>query len=177
MEPGERFCSGCGKPVIEVGDRKRIFSPTALKSIIIIGVALVAIIVLIAVLSGIRTSGAYSSPEAVVEAFFKALEKEDATFMVNIIDPYYLEENSIEKKELKKNLSQIIEVTKLFAEQFDYEVGESTVYNGEAEVEVTISIEYSEGEISTYTEYVKTVKRDDKWYIEGEWLDLEYIQS
>jgi len=96
---------------------------------------------------------------------------------VNIIDPYYLEENSIEKKELKKNLSQIIEVTKLFAEQFDYEVGESTVYNGEAEVEVTISIEYSEGEISTYTEYVKTVKRDDKWYIEGEWLDLEYIQS
>lgn len=177
LESGEKFCSGCGRPVEEAEVRKKTFPPKALKSIVIIGVVLVAIIVLIAVLSGIRNTGAYSSPEAVAEAFYKALDREDAALMANLIDPYYLEENFIEKQELKKSLSQIVEVIKLFTERFDYEVGEATVYNGNAEVEVTVSIEYSEGEISTYADHVKTVKRDNKWYIEGDWLELEYIQS
>ena len=173
VEPGERFCSECGKPVEEAEVRKKTFSPSALKSIVIIGVVLVAIIVLVAVLSGIRTSGVYSSPEAVAEAFYKALDREDAALMANLIDPYYLEENFIEKQELKKSLSQIIEVTKLFAEQFDYEVGEATVYNGNAEVEVTVSIEYNGGEIFTDTDHVETVRRDNKWYIGGDWICTE----
>jgi len=177
IEPGERFCSECGKPVKEAEVRKKTFSPTALKSIVILGIVLVAIIVLVAVLSVIRTPGAYSSPEAVAEAFYKALDREDAAFMANLIDPYYLEENSIEKEELKRGLSHIIEVTKLFAKRFDYEIGEPTVYNGEAEIEVTVSIEYGDGEIYTDTDNVETVKRDNKWYIEGEWLELESIQS
>ena len=173
VEPGERFCSGCGKPVKEAEVRKKTFTPKALKSIVIIGIVLVAIIVLVSVLPGIRTSGAHSSPEAVAETFYKALEKEDAVLMANLIDPYYLEENFIEKEELKKSLSQIIEVTKLFAERFDYRVGEATVYNGKAKVEVTVSIEYSGGEIFTDKDHVETVRRDNKWYIGGDWICTE----
>ena len=173
VELGERFCSGCGKPVEESEVRKKTFSPKALKSIVILGVVLVAIIVLVAIHSVIRTRGAYSSPEAVAEAFYKALDREDAAFMANLIDPYYLEENSIEKKELKRGLSKIIEVTKLFAKRFDYEIGEPTVYNGEAEIEVTVSIEYGDGEIYTDTDNVETVKRDNKWYIGGDWITTE----
>ncbi|GFP19682.1 hypothetical protein HKBW3S03_01187 [Candidatus Hakubella thermalkaliphila] len=165
VEPRDRFCNGCGTPVGAVARGKMGVSPHLVKSLAVLGGVLAVLLVLVIMVTGWR--GPHSSPRAVVKAFVEAAEQGDAARIVRLMDPAFvkelLEERDMELEELISEMAEEYWPAE-DAMSLEFIVGKERIFNGRAEVEVTMKFKYRD-ETEVNTAPIPVVKRNGKWYV------------
>ena len=159
VETGGRYCTECGSPLGGAAVQNKGFSSRSLK---ILGLGVTMILVVVALLVFLPGDNPHASPEEVVDAFFKEMQKHNIKGATVLIAPEEVEKRGMLDDKVIESYSENLNGFPLI----DYQIGSINKKSDyHASVEVTLVIGQSD-DFSTDKFNYNVIKQGQKWYVD-----------